>query len=407
MARTVGQTRRSTVAGEIVEAFVPNPLPPADPPLALDPLKDVLSRSEHALARLDLAGEMVPSLDWFIYAFVRKEAVVSSQIEGTEATLDDLLTFEATPEGTKPGADVEEVCNYLDALAWARRELARPRGLPLSMRLVHGIHRRLMRGVRGASKQPGEVRRSQNWVGGTRPSNAAYVPPPPEEVPRLLGELERYIHADDSLPPLVRAGLVHVQFESIHPYLDGNGRVGRLVVALLLEHWELLHAPLLYLSLHFKRRRPDYYRLLNEVRRTGDWEGWTRYFLEGVAEIAEESATTARDLYRLVTSDRDRVLTAKGSSLTAVRLLELLPRRPVVTIPGVVRLLETTKPTATKSIELLEKLGILEETTGRKRDRTYRYAGYLERLRAGTELIGPGGRAGPRAGERGTPSSAE
>jgi Fic family protein len=259
------------------------------------------------------------------------------------------------------------------------------------MRLVHGVHRRLMRGVRGASKQPGEVRRTQNWVGWTRPSNAAYVPPPPEEVPRLLGELERYIHAEDSLPPLVRAGLVHVQFESIHPYLDGNGRVGRLLIALLLEQWKLLHAPLLYLSLHFKRRRPDYYRLINEVRRTGDWEGWTRYFLEGVAEIAEESATTARDLYRLVTRDRERVLTAKGSSLTAVRLLELLPRRPVVTIPGVVKMLETTKPTATKSVELLEKLGIIEETTGRKRDRTYRYAGYLERLRAGTELIAPGG----------------
>lgn len=334
---------------------------------------------------------MVPSLDWFIHAFVRKEAVVSSQIEGTEATLDDLLTFEATPEGTKPGADVEEVCNYLDALAWARRELARPKGLPLSTRLVHGVHRRLMRGVRGASKQPGEVRRSQNWVGGTRPSNAAYVPPPPEEVPRLLAELERYIHSTDSLPPLVRAALVHVQFESIHPYLDGNGRVGRLLIALLLEHWAILHAPLLYLSLHFKRRRPDYYRMLDEVRRTGDWEGWTHFFLEGVAEIAEESATTARDLYRLVARDRERVLTARGASLTAVRLLELLPRRPVVTIQGVVKLLETTKPTATKSIELLEKLGIVGETTGRKRDRAYQYTRYLERLREGTELIPLGG----------------
>ena len=388
MSRIVGETRKSTVASETVAAFIPSPLPPSDPPFAVDDLGDVLPRAEHALSRLDLAGEMVPSLDWFIYAFVRKEAVVSSQIEGTEATLDDLLTFEATPEGTKPGADVEEVCNYRDALTWARRELGRPKGLPLSMRLVHGVHRRLMKGVRGTSKQPGEVRRSQNWVGGTRPSNAAYVPPPPEEVPRLLGELERYIHAEDSLPPLVRAGLVHVQFESIHPYLDGNGRVGRLLIALLLEHWKLLGAPLLYLSLHFKRRRPDYYRLLNEVRRTGDWEQWSRFFLEGVAEIAEESATTARDLYRLVSRDRDRVLTAKGSSLTAARLLEILPRHPVVTIPGVVKMLETTKPTATKSIALLETLGILRETTGRKRDRAYRYAAYLEHLRAGTELIG-------------------
>jgi Fic family protein len=399
--RTVGETRKSTVAGEPVAAFVPFPLPPSDPPLALASLEEVLSHAQDALSRLDLAGEMVPSLDWFIYAFVRKEAVVSSQIEGTEATLDDLLTFESTPKGTKPGADVEEVCNYLDALAWARRELARPKGLPLSMRLLHGVHHRLMKGVRGASRQPGEVRRSQNWVGGTRPSNAAYVPPPPEEVPRLLGELERYIHSDDPLPPLVRAGLVHVQFESIHPYLDGNGRVGRLLIALLLEHWKLLNVPLLYLSLHFKRRRPDYYRLLNEVRRAGDWEGWSRFFLEGVAVIAEESATTARDLYRLVTHDRDRVLTAKGSSLTAVRLLELLPRRPVVTIPGIVKTLDTTKPTATKSIELLEDLGILQEMTGRKRDRTYRYARYLERLRAGTELIGRAAEE-EREGQRGT-----
>ena len=377
------------MAGETVEAFIPNPLPPASPPLDLDSAKDVLSRAEHALARLDLAGEMVPSLDWFIYAFVRKEAVVSSQIEGTEATLDDLLNFEASAEGARPGADVEEVCNYLDALTWARRELARPRGFPLSMRLVHGIHERLMKGVRGASKQPGQVRRSQNWIGGTRPGNAVHVPPPPGEVPRLLGELETYIHAKDALPPLVRVGLVHVQFESIHPYLDGNGRVGRLLVALLLEHWKLLNAPLLYLSLHFKRRRPDYHRLLNEVRRTGDWEGWTHYFLEGVADVAEESSTTARDLYRLVARDRERLLLAKGSSLTAVRLLELLPSRPVITIPGAVKLLKTTKPTASKSIELLEKLGIVRETSGRKRDRTYQYTRYLERLRAGTELMRP------------------
>lgn len=387
MARIVGEARKSSVAGETVAAFVPYPLPPRDPPLALEAFAGVLSRAQHALSRLDLAGEMVPSLDWYIYAFVRKEAVVSSQIEGTQATLDDLLTFEATAEGAKPGADVEEVCNYLDALAWARRELARPKGLPLSMRLIHGVHHRLMKGVRGASKQPGEVRRSQNWVGGSRPGNAVYVPPPPEEVPRLLGDLEQYIHSEDRLPPIVRAGLVHVQFATIHPYLDGNGRVGRLLVALLLEHWKLLGAPLLYLSLHFKRRRADYYRLLNEVRQTGDWESWTSFFLEGVAAVAEESADAARDLYRLVARDRERVLTAKGSSLTAVRLLDLLPRHPVVTISRLVEMLETTKPTAAKSVALLESLGILQETTGRKRDRTYHYAQYLDRLRAGTELV--------------------
>jgi len=389
VARSVGEERKSSVAGETVSTFVPYPLPPKDPPLDLDAFSDELARAQHAVSRLELAGEMVPSLDWFIYAFVRKEAIVSSQIEGTQATLDDLLSFEATGEGGKPGADIEEVCNYLDALAWARRELARPKGLPLSMRLIHGVHHRLMKGVRGATKQPGEVRRSQNWVGGTRPANAVYVPPPPEEVPRLLGELERYLHSEDPLPPIVRAGLVHAQFETIHPYLDGNGRVGRLLIALLLEHWRLLGAPLLYLSLHFKRRRADYYRLLNEVRQAGAWEDWTAFFLEGVADVAEESADTARDLYRLVARDRERVLVAKSSSLTAVRLLDLLPRHPVVTIPRVVELLETTRPTAGKSVGLLESLGILEETSGRKRDRTYHYAAYLERLRTGTELIRP------------------
>lgn len=390
MSRTSGETRRTTVAGEAVDAFIPRPLPPSAPPLSLAGMADRLARADHAVSRLELAGEMVPSLDWFVYAFVRKEAVVSSQIEGTQATLDDLLTFEGAADGGKPGADVEEVCNYLDALAWARTELARPKGLPLSMRLVHGVHRRLMKGVRGASKQPGEVRRTQNWVGGTRPGNAVYVPPPPEEVVRLLGELERYLHAEDGLPPLVRAGLVHVQFESIHPYLDGNGRVGRLLIALLLEHWKLLQAPLLYLSLHFKRRRPDYYRLLNEVRRSGDWEGWTTFFLEGVAEIAEESALTARELHRIVARDRDRVLAARGASLNAVRLLELLPKRPVITIPRIVKDLHTTTPTAAKSVALLESLGILSETTGRRRDRSFAYVGYLERLRAGTELAAPG-----------------
>jgi Fic family protein len=397
MPRRSGEVRRTTVAGEAVDAFIPLALPPSDPPLALGPLADLVGRAQHAIARLDLAGEMVPSLDWFIYAFVRKEAVVSSQIEGTQATLDDLLTFEGAAEGRRPGADVEEVCNYLDALAWARAELARPKGLPLSMRLVHGVHRRLMKGVRGASKQPGEIRRTQNWVGGTRPGNAVYVPPPPEEVARLLGDLERYIHSEDRLPPLVRAGLVHVQFESIHPYLDGNGRVGRLLIALLLEDWKVLRAPLLYLSLHFKRKRPDYYRLLDEVRKTGDWEGWIAFFLEGVAEIAEESAATARELHGLVARDRERVLGARGASLTAVRLLDLLPRRPVITIPRIVKDLATTTPTAAKSVALLEWIGILRETTGRKRDRSFAYAAYLARLRAGTELAPPGATAPTRS----------
>jgi Fic family protein len=346
----------------------------------------LLARAEHALARLEVAGEMVPSLDWFIYAFVRKEAVVSSQIEGTQATLVDLLEYEAQEDDRPPVDDVREVCNYLDALKYARRQLASPKGLPLSLRLLHEAHRRLMRGVRGQSKQPGEVRCSQNWIGGTRPGNAAFVPPPPEEVLALLGDLEKYLRARDALPSLVRIGLAHVQFETIHPYLDGNGRIGRLLITLLLEHWKLLSAPLLYLSLFFKRHCAEYYRLLGEVRKTGDWEAWTDFFLDGVATIADEAVATARDVFALVSADRQRVLAASGASVIAVRLLEQLPVHPVVAIPGIVKLLETTKPTAGKAVQLLESLNVLVETSGKRRDRTFAYKRYLDRLRAGTEL---------------------
>ena len=329
---------------------------------------------------------MVPSLDWFLYAFVRKEAEISSQIEGTQATLADLLAFEAAPDAVA-GADVEEVCNYLDALSYARAELARPDGLPLSMRLLHEARRGLMDGARGASKQPGEVRRSQNWIGGSRPGNAAYVTPTPQHLPSLLGDLERYIHAQDALPPLVRAGLVHVQFETIHPYLDGNGRIGRLLIALLLQHWGLLQAPLLYLSLFFKRHRAEYYRRLNAVRLEGDWEGWTDFFLDGVATIADEAVQSARDIFALVATDRARVLAQDGSSIFALRLFELLPNHPIRSTASAVRLLDTTKPTATRAIEALLEAGILVETTGRRRGRVFAYQAYIDCLRIGTELM--------------------
>jgi Fic family protein len=388
MARITGRYDRKTVGSEEVAAYLPTPLPPTSPPLELDEhSRQLLGAAEHALSRLDLAGEMVPSVEWFIYAFVRKEAVISSQIEGTQATLVDLLNFEAGAQPEPQNAiEVQELCNYLDALTYARKQLHRKDGLPLSVRLLNETHRRLMKGVRGADKEPGEIRRSQNWIGGTRPGNAAYVPPPPHEVPRLLGELEKFLHAQDSLPALVRAGLAHVQFETIHPYLDGNGRLGRLLVTLVLEEWKLLSQPLLYLSLFFKRRREDYYRALNRVRTEGDWEGWTAFFLEGVATIAEEAVQSAREIFALVGRDRTRVLAAGRASVVASRLFEELPRHPVITITGVVEFLKTTKPTAAKAIALLEEVGILAETTGRKRDRTFSYKKYLDKLRVGTEL---------------------
>ncbi|GLS40192.1 adenosine monophosphate-protein transferase [Mesorhizobium tianshanense] len=388
--RTTGRYESVTAGGEKVDAFIPFDLPPTRPVLAIDgKLERRLREAEQALVRLDLAGEMVPSFDWFIYAFVRKEAVISSQIEGTQASLVDLLTSEAE-EQPAPNADIEEVTNYLDALAYARGQLAAKRGLPLSMRLLNEAHKRLMRGVRGSNKQPGDVRRSQNWIGGSRPANAAHVPPAPDKLPQLLSGLERYIHADDPLPALVRMGLLHVQFETIHPYLDGNGRIGRLLVTLLLEHWGLLKAPLLYLSLFFKRHREEYYRRLNLVRLEGDWEGWTDFFLDGVATIADEAVASARDLFNLVSADRARLLGAESASVSALRLFEQLPRHPIVTVASAMKLIDTSKPTATRAIEALAEVGVLVETTGKKRDRSFAYRAYMERLRAGTDLNSSG-----------------
>jgi Fic family protein len=385
--RITGKTLKRTVAGEVVAAFFPYPLPPRNPALKLDgELAAPLRRAEQALARLEVAGAMIPSLEWFIYAFVRKEAVISSQIEGTQATLIDLFEYEAEQTNRVTADDVYEVCNYLDAIKYARAEIKSARGLPLSIRLLNESHRRLMRGVRGANKQPGEIRRSQNWIGGTRPGNAVFVPAPPEELPALLADFEKYLHTENGLPPLVRIGLAHVQFETIHPYLDGNGRIGRLLITLMLEHWKLMSAPLLYLSLFFKRHRTEYYRLLGEVRRSGDWEAWIEFFLEGVATIADEAVMAAREVFALVSADRQRLMKAPGASVMAIRLMDLLPLHPVITIPTVVKLLKTTKPTAGKAVQLLEKLGVLNETTGKQRDRTFAYASYLDKLRVGTEI---------------------
>ena len=390
MGRQTGTYERTTVGGEEVAAFVPKPLPPLQPPLALDAeISKLLQEANLALARLELAGQMVPSVSWFVYAFVRKEAVVSSQIEGTQCTLVDLLNFEAADHNTAVvNEDVQEVCNHLEALAFARAELASEDGLPISVRLLNETHRILMRGVRGATKLPGEVRRSQNWIGGTRPGNAAFVPPPPARLGQLLSDLERYMHTGNHLPPLVRVGLLHVQFETLHPYLDGNGRIGRLLIALLLEHYGLLSSPLLYLSLFLKRYKQEYYKRLSGVRDEGDWEGWTKFFLEGVVTTAEGAVEAAREIFALIGADRLRIVEAGASTLMAVRLFEKLPSNPILTISTAMKFLATTRPTATKAVTALVKSGVLVETTGRKRDRAFHYAAYLEQLRRGTELEG-------------------
>ncbi|MCC7408849.1 MAG: Fic family protein [Phycisphaeraceae bacterium] len=385
MKRSTGTYRVTRWDGEEVRAFVPTPLPPADPPLRLnDQARQALADATAALGRLAVAAEVVPNADWFLYGFVRKEALITSQIEGTQATLQDVMTFEAGEQAQRP-EDVREVCNYVDALTYARKELGRPKGLALSMRLLCEAHKRLMKGARGSGKQPGQVRRSQNWIGGSRPGNARFVPPPPDALADALSALEKWIHAQDPLPPLVRVGLAHVQFETIHPFLDGNGRIGRLLIALLVEHWGLLKAPLLYLSVALKRHQRDYYDRLNGVRLEGDWEGWTRFFLGCVAEAADDAVASAQRLSALTSADKAKFAVHPKATVPAIRLVELLPAHPIITLPRAIKLLRVTKPTAAKAIGLLQDMDILRETTGKRRDRVYAYHRYLQVLTPDTE----------------------
>ncbi len=383
MPRTTGQYRIVHAFGEDLNAFVPYPLPPADPPLAMDPrTRELHDAARTALVRLRAAGTMAPGIDWFLYGFVRKEAVITSRIEGTQATLRDLLTFETGQPGNYPD-DVREVSNYLDALAHAREQLAETRGLALSVRLLRDAHRVLMRDGRGADAMPGEIRRSQNWIGGRRPGRALFVPPPADEVPGALSALERWLHTGSDLPPLVRAGLAHAQFETIHPFLDGNGRVGRLLIALLIEHWGLLETPLLYISVAFRREQQNYYARLGAIRTEGDWESWTRFFLDCVRDAADDGVRVAQALNAVVGRDRDRVVNHDGTTVAAVRLLERLPSHPIVDVPRAAALLGLTPPPARKAIELLEQTGVLNEITGRRRGRVYAYHAYLETLAGG------------------------
>jgi Fic family protein len=385
MARKTGTYRITQDGEEAVRAFIPAPLPPSDPALRLDEVTaEALAKAMTAVGKLAVAADMVPSADWFLYGFVRKEALITSQIEGTQATLQDLLAFEAGERAERP-EDVRDVCNYIDALNYTRREMARPKGLPLSIRLLCEAHRRLIKDVRGADKRPGEIRRSQNWVGGTRPGNARFVPPPANFVPEGLSALEKWIHGNDPLPPLVRAGLAHVQFETIHPFLDGNGRIGRLLIALLVEHWGLLKSPLLYLSVAFKRHREEYYERLTAVRTEGDWEGWTRFFLGCVTEAADDGVSAAQRLFTLTSKDRVTLSALPGATVPAIRLLEMLPAHPMITLRLAREMLRVSKPTTIKALDALQEAGILRETTGKKRDRVYGYYGYLKVLTQDTD----------------------
>ena len=378
--RTTGTYVTTTTLSEEVRAFVPHSLPPTDPPLALESYAAAAQRAELALAKLSGVAGLVPSVDWLLYSAVRKEALLTSQIEGTQATLTDLFDDEAgvTVANTD---DVEEVSNYLRAFRLVRDNLRSPEGLPISVRLLCDAHRLLMTGARGASKQPGALRRSQNWIGGSRPSKAAFVPPPPEQVPALLSDLEHFIHAAQTdLPPLVKIALVHVQFETIHPFLDGNGRIGRLLIAALLEQSGLLTEPLMYLSGYLKQNQREYCARLSAVRTEGDWEGWIGFFLDGVESAATSAERAVLTIASLLVADRRRLLASPRAGAASKRLFELLPLMPRFTIEQVRQKLATTFPTATAAVKLLEELGIVTEITGQKKNRCFSYAVYIELL---------------------------
>ncbi len=376
--RNTGQYLSSTTLGETVQAFVPAPLPPSQPELAPEAWRQRNQEAERALARLSAVAGLAPSVDWLLYSAIRKEALLTSQIEGTQATLMDLFDEEAGL-GVGNADDVEEVTNYLRAFRLVREQLRAPDGLPISVRLLCEAHRLLLDGARGAGKQPGELRRSQNWIGGARPGKAVFVPPPPEQVPALLGDLEHFIHeARPMLPPLVKVALVHAQFETIHPFLDGNGRIGRLLIAALIEHWGLLPEPLMYLSGHLKQHQFAYYQRLMAVRTEGDWEGWVAFFLDGVLAAAQQAERNIVALASLINADRRRLLAEPKASPVAYRLFEQLPVMPRFTIEGARQALQTTFPTATAAIKVLEGLGIVAELTGLKKNRSYSYKAYIE-----------------------------
>ncbi|MDQ3081283.1 MAG: Fic family protein [Gemmatimonadota bacterium] len=376
----------STLGDERVRAFVPLALPPK-PALSIDsPLRDRLDAALLALGRLDSVTTLLPDTHLFLYMYVRKEAVLSSQIEGTQSSLSDLLLYEADEAPGVPLDDVGEVSNYVAAMEHGLDRVQG--GFPLSNRLIREIHAILLSKGRGAEKSPGEFRRSQNWLGGSRPGNAAFVPPPPEKVQECMGDLEKWIHDQPGrTPTLLKAALAHVQFETIHPFLDGNGRVGRLLVTLLFCVEKVLRDPLLYLSLYLKRHRDEYYSHLDNVRQEGDWEKWVGFFADGVTESAAGAVDTAQRLVITARDDRDTIHTLGRGAGTALRIHQALQQQPVANSSTLVSRTGISLPSILKSLDSLQTLGIVKEITGRKRSRIFSYAGYVRILSEGTEPL--------------------
>ncbi len=356
--------------------FVPEPLPPPDLDLTAGFLTR-LSLADRALARLDGAASVLPNPDLFVFMYVRREAVLSSQIEGTQASLDDLLEAEAELASGERRVEIDEVVNYVGALRYG---ILRLDALPVSLRLVRELHERLMQGVRGGepSRTPGQFRRSQDWIGGTSPSTARFVPPLAEDIATMLSSWERFIHDTAQMPDLVRIALIHAQFETIHPFLDGNGRIGRLLISILLHQWEIIQRPLLYLSIFFKEHRDLYYERLQAVRDNGEWEEWIDFFIEGVATVATEAYETATEILALRERDRERLVDLGRRSGTAHKLLDYLFERPVISVALATDVLGVSQPTANALVNAFEEAGLLRETTGYRRNRKFEYVEYLD-----------------------------
>ncbi|MDX2287507.1 MAG: Fic family protein [Hyphomicrobiaceae bacterium] len=380
----LGRVVVSTFGNETVRAYVPPPLPP-EPPLALDRLLGVIEAANRELGRLDGIATILPSTSLFLWMYVRKEALLSSQIEGTQSSLTDLLIFETDAALAVPLDDVLEVSNYVKAM---EHGLSRLRdGFPLSLRLIREVHEKLLANGRGANLQPGEFRTSQNWIGGTRPGNALFVPPPPAELMNCLGRFETFLHDKSMYPVLIRAALAHVQFETIHPFLDGNGRLGRLLVTLMLCEDGALHQPTLYLSLYLKTHRQRYYDLLQVVRQDGDWEAWIAFFLEGVVSTSRQGFQTAQRLLTLFSEDENKIAALGRPSASALRVHSELKRHPILSVPVVSKRLGISQPTVQASLDHMMRLGIVREITGQKRGRIYSYSAYLALLDEGTEPL--------------------
>jgi len=380
-----GSFASQTTSPEPFSAFVPKPLPPEPAILFAPELLKLKERADLALGRLDGIARLLPDLNLFLYFYVRKEAVLSSQIEGTQSSLSDLLLFENKQTPGVPLDDVQEVSNYVAALQHGTKRIKG--GFPVSVRLLKEIHGVLLKKGRGSHKDPGEFRRSQNWIGGTRPGNALFVPPPPAEVAGCMSDLEKFIHHQaHKFSTLVRAALVHVQFETIHPFLDGNGRIGRLLITLLLVNDGVLSVPMLYLSLYFKLHRTRYYELLQQVRLEGVWEDWLIFFFEAVEVTAQQAVATAEKILKLFDSDKDKINRLGRMRGSALQVHELLQRRAFVTIPSAARETGLSQPTITSVLGALQKLGIASESTGRTWKRIYVYKPYLRLLNEGMDV---------------------